>query len=184
VHRSAGRYSMEHFNTSRLTAERLHQRHLADLVALHLDPDVSRYLGGVRSPQATKDYLAFNLAHWDRHGYGLWALRTRTGEFAGRAGIRHVMVESVEEVEIAYTLKRNLWGLGLASEIANALTAIGLLRLKLSSLVGLVSFENRASRRVLEKVGFTLERSAIFHGEDVVVYRAGQGTRPTLVAKV
>jgi hypothetical protein len=56
---------MEHFRTSRLTAERLHEGHLADLVALHLDPDVSRYLGGVRSPEATKTYLTVNMAHWD-----------------------------------------------------------------------------------------------------------------------
>lgn len=107
---------MEHFRTSRLTAERLHDGHLADLVALHLDPDVSRYLGGVRSPEATKIYLTVNMAHWDRHGFGLWVLRTQMGEFAGRAGIRQVVVDDEEEVEIAYTFKRALWGQGLASE--------------------------------------------------------------------
>jgi RimJ/RimL family protein N-acetyltransferase len=164
--------SMEHFSTSRLTAERLQEGHLADLVALHLDPDVSRYLGGVRSPEATQTYLTVNMDHWDRHGFGLWVLRTQTGEFAGRAGIRQVVVDSVEDVEIAYTFKRALWGQGLASEITNALTSIGLLRLELPSLVGLVSVENGASRRVLEKSNFTLERSAIYHGEEVVIYRS------------
>lgn len=118
--------SMEHFGTSRLIAERLHEGHLADLIALHLDPDVSRYLGGVRSPETTKTYLRVNMAHWDRYGFGLWALRTQTGEFAGRAGIRQVVVDGAEEIEIAYTFKRTLWGQGLASEITNALTNIGL----------------------------------------------------------
>src|ERR1043166_10263928 len=79
----------EHFSTRRLTAERLCQRHLADLVALHLDPKVSRYLGGVRSPAATETWLADSIAHWEQHGFGLWALQLRSGEFAGRAGIRH-----------------------------------------------------------------------------------------------
>ena len=162
---------MEQFSTTRLTAERLHEGHFADLVALHLDPDVSRYLGGVRSPEATKTYLALNMAHWDRHGFGLWALRMQTGEFAGRAGIRQVVVDGVEEVEVAYTFKRALWGQGLASEITRALTSIGLLRLELPSLVGLVSVENCASRRVLEKSNFTLERSTIHRGEEVVIYR-------------
>ena len=54
---------MHHFSTSRLTAEKLREDHLADLVALHLDPEVSRYLGGVRSAEVTKTYLAVNMAH-------------------------------------------------------------------------------------------------------------------------
>lgn len=163
---------MENFTTSRLIAERLHEGHLADLVALHLDPDVSRYLGGVRSPEATKTYLRVNMAHWERHGFGLWVLRAQTGEFAGRAGIRQIVVDDEEEVEIACTFRRDLWGRGLASEITSALTSIGLVRLQLRSLVGVVSVENGASRRVLEKSDFTLERSTKYHGEAVVIYRS------------
>jgi RimJ/RimL family protein N-acetyltransferase len=163
---------MEQFSTSRLTAERLHEGHLADLVALHLDPDVSRYLGGVRSPEATETYLTVNIAHWQRHGFGLWVLRTHTGEFAGRAGIRHLVLDGVNEVAIAYTFKRTLWGQGLASEITKALMNLGLVQLELPSLIGVVSIHNTASRHVLEKSRFTLERSGKFHGDDVVIYRS------------
>jgi RimJ/RimL family protein N-acetyltransferase len=87
--------SMDHFTTNRLAAARLCEDHLDDLVALHLDPDVSRYLGGVRSAEVTKTYLATNMTHWDRHGFGLWALRTKDGAFAGRAGIRHILVDGI-----------------------------------------------------------------------------------------
>jgi len=163
---------MDRFDTERLTAERLHERHLADLVALHLDPDVSRYLGGVRSAEATAAYLVANIAHWDRHGFGLWVLRTRSGEFAGRAGIRHVAFDDTTEIELAYTLKRSLWGQGLATEIANALTTIAGSQLRLPSLVGLVAVANGASRRVLEKAGFSLERHAMYHGEEIALYRS------------
>lgn len=162
---------MNSFSTTRLTAERLDASHLADLVALHLDPEVSRYLGGVRPAEVTKTYLAANMAHWDRHGFGLWVLRTRDGAFAGRAGIRHILVDGVDEIEIAYTFKRDLWGQGLASEIATALTEIGLSRLELPSLIGLVFVGHGASRRVLEKANYVLEKSTTHHGEDVVIYR-------------
>ncbi|QPF95147.1 GNAT family N-acetyltransferase [Bradyrhizobium commune] len=165
---------MDRFSTDRLIAERLRDDHLADLVALHLDPEVSRYLGGVRAPEATKAYLAVNIAHWDRHGFGLWALRTRDGAFAGRAGIRHILVDGIDEIEIAYTFKREFWGQGLASEIAIALTQIGLSQLALPSLIGLVFVGHRASRRVLEKANYVLEKSTIHHGEDVVIYRIRQ----------
>jgi len=163
---------MEQFSTARLTAERLCERHLADLVALHLDPSVSRYLGGVRSPEATQTYLTANVAHWEQHGFGLWVLRTRAGEFAGRAGIRHIALDGVDEVEIIYAFKRALWGHGLASEIAKALVTLGLLQLELPSLVGVVAADNAASRRVLEKSGFTPERSGKYHGDEVVIYRS------------
>jgi len=162
---------MEHFSTDRLTAERLNESHLADLVALHLDAEVSRYLGGVRSADVTKTYLDVNMAHWDRHGFGLWVLRTEDDAFAGRAGIRHLLVDGVDEIEIAYTFRRDLWGQGLASEISGALTEVGLSQLKLPSLVGLVFVAHGASRRVLEKANYLLEKCTTHHGEDVVIYR-------------
>ncbi|MBV9198518.1 MAG: GNAT family N-acetyltransferase [Alphaproteobacteria bacterium] len=163
---------MDHFSTNRLTAERLREDHLEDLVALHLDPDVSRYLGGVRTAEVTRTYLAANMAHWDRHGFGLWTLRTTDGRFAGRAGIRHILVDGIDEIEIAYTFKREFWGQGLASEIATTLTEIGLAKLKLPSLIGLVFAGHGASRRVLEKTNYVLEKSTTtHHGEDVVIYR-------------
>jgi RimJ/RimL family protein N-acetyltransferase len=116
---------MERFETAKLSAERLREDHLADLTTLHLDPHVMHYLGGVRSPEATRAYLTANLEHWDRFGFGLWVLRTRDGKFAGRAGIRHVVVERVPEVEVAYTFQRVLWGKGLATEVAEALVDLG-----------------------------------------------------------
>lgn len=163
---------MERFSTSRLIAERLRQDHLADLVALHLDPEVSRYLGGVRTPEATKEYVAAAMTHWDRHGFGLCALRTHAGEFAGRAGIRRAIVNGAPEFEILYTLKRELWGSGLASEIAVALTGIARVQLRLPSLVGQVVIGNTASCRVLEKLNFTRERTMQSRGEEVALYRS------------
>lgn len=162
---------MNHFTTARLSAERLHEDHLADLVALHRDAEVSRYLGGVRTPEVTKAYVATNIAHWDQHGFGLWTLRAKNGAFAGRAGLRHIPVDDVDEIEIFYAFKREFWGRGLASEMTTALTDIGLSQLMLPSLIGLVDVGNGASRRVLEKSNYLLERSTNRHGEDVAIYR-------------
>jgi RimJ/RimL family protein N-acetyltransferase len=161
------------FRTDRLTAERLAPGHLADLTALHLDAEVSRFLGGVRSPVQTEAYLSENLAHWARRGYGLWVARTADGAFAGRAGLRHIEVEGVPEMEIAYTFRRDLWGQGLATEIAQALVGLWRERRLSPSLIGLASPENIGSRRVLEKAGLKQERTAAHHGHPVVLYRLG-----------
>jgi RimJ/RimL family protein N-acetyltransferase len=162
---------MDRFTTSRLIAQRLREGDLPDLVALHLDPEVSRYLGGTRSPEATKAYLAVNLAHWDRHGFGLWTWRTPDGVFVGRAGIRPLTVEGVVEIEIAYALTRGAWGRGYASEMTQALVQHALRLLERPSLVGVVMVEHLASRRVLEKAGFTFERTVVHAGEPCMLYR-------------
>ncbi len=159
------------FTTKRLTAETLDPAHLSELTTLHLDSEVCRYLGDVRSPKATSAYLDVNLAHWADHGFGLWIVRATDGAFAGRVGIRHIIIEDVPELEIAYTFKRELWGQGLATEAAEALARLWRTQLDGPSLVGIASLENHASRRVLEKTGFKYEREAIYHGEPVVVYR-------------
>ena len=81
------------------------------------------------------------------------------------------VLDDADEVEIVFTIRRSLWGQGLASEITPALIDLGLSRLRLPSLVGVVSGGNTASRRVLEKSGFTLERTGQYHGDGVVIYR-------------
>ncbi len=162
---------MNRLVTARLIAERLDERDLPDLVALHLDPDVSRYLGGIRSAEATRAYLAANLVHWDRCGFGLWIWRMPDGAFVGRAGIRPLTVEGVPEIEIAYALARGAWGQGYAGEITERLVEHALERLALPSLVGVVMIDHGASRRVLERAGFAFEREVVHAGEPCALYR-------------
>jgi RimJ/RimL family protein N-acetyltransferase len=164
--------------TPRLVAEKLDPSHLGDLTTLHLDPEVGRYVGGVRSPEATADYLARNLAHWAAHDFGLWVFRTNDGRFAGRAGIRHIVLEDRPEVEIAYAFRREMWGQGLATEVSEALTGIWHKQLSLPSLVGIACVENVASWRVLEKTGFIYEKQAIDLDEVVAVTSSGDDRCP------
>ena len=142
---------MDTFATSRLKATKIAREDLPDLVQLHLDGEVSRFLGGVRTPSVTAAYLETSLRHWADHGIGLWTLRTGDGTFVGRAGLRHVALEGVPELEVAYTFVRSAWGQGLASEIARALVEIWERRCAEPSLVGLVMKGNLPSERVLRE---------------------------------
>lgn len=87
-------------------------------------------------------------------------------------------MDDVDEIEIFYAFTRSFWGRGFASEIATALTDVGLAQLGLPSLIGIVYVGNGASRRVLEKSNYLLERSANRRGEDVVIYRKAKAARP------
>jgi RimJ/RimL family protein N-acetyltransferase len=58
------------------------------------------------------------------------------------------------DVEVAYRLTRGAWGRGIATEAARALVAHALGPLGLSRVVAVTYPENRASQRVLDKLGF------------------------------
>ena len=162
---------MDSFATSRLNARRLWREDLSDLVQLHLDGEVSRFLGGARTPAQTATYLETNLRHWDDRGLGLWTLRVCDGTFVGRAGLRHVVLEGNSELEVVYAFVRSAWGRGFATEIAQALVEIWERRCSEPSLVGIVMKGNLSSERVLLKAGFSYERDAVFHDAQCGVFR-------------
>lgn len=145
------------FSTKRLDAERLGNAHLAELGLLHMDADVSKYLGGVRDEAATRRYISDNLVHWQEHGFGTWALRDKAGAFAGRAALRHITINQVDEVELGYTFHKAYWGQGLATEISRSLLEIAFGPLALRDIIAFAVAEHRASRHVMEKLGFQFE---------------------------
>lgn len=151
--------NLERFQTARLRAERLSAAHLPQLQRMDRDPQVMTWLGGVRDDADLGAYLERNLAHWDRFGYGVWVLHSvESGAFAGRAVLRHVDVEGSDEVEVGYGFLPDYWGMGLATEMANACLRIARDDVGLRSVVALTALENSASRRVLEKAGLRFER--------------------------
>lgn len=157
--------------TARLIGRPIAAADLDDLVQLHLDAEVSRFLGGVRTPEQTAEYLDAQIRHWDDHGFGLWALHDRgDGRFLGRAGVRFTELDGEQVLEIAYTLARAAWGQGLATEIASGLVEYWRTRMSHPLLVGIVDVGNHASAGVLLKTGFTRVRQTRFHEFEVDVF--------------
>ena len=158
--------------TDRLILERLRPAHRDDLGRLHRDARVMATLGGARSEEETTRILAECAAHWQQHGFGLWAVRERaSGQFAGRGGLKHTFIGGRDEVEVAYALLPQYWGHGLATELARASVRVGFEVLQRPDLVCFTLTTNRASQRVMEKAGFRYERNVIHAGLPHVFYR-------------
>jgi RimJ/RimL family protein N-acetyltransferase len=160
------------FALRRIFAERLTTAHLPLLRRMDNNAQMMASLGGVRSDAESKAYLERNLAHWDEHGFGIWILRDpTTGRVMGRAGLRHLRVEEVDEVELAYALLPEFWGRGLATDAARACVTIGREWLGLPSVVALTTPDNLASQRVLYKASLAPEREVTHGGRLHVLFR-------------
>ena len=163
---------LETFSTARLAAERLTPGHLPEITRMHRDAAVMAQLGGVRDDAQSAAYLAKNLKHWDDYGHGLWILRdSGGGEPVGRAVLRHLLVDGVDEVEVGYAFYPSHWGRGLATEIATACLELARRELGLTTIVAVTSPENRASQHVLEKVDLVYERDFTHEGARSSLFR-------------
>jgi RimJ/RimL family protein N-acetyltransferase len=153
------------FSTARLAAERLTSDHLPEVRRMHRDAAVMAQLGGVRDEAQTTAYLTRNLQHWADYGFGLWILReVGGGEPVGRAVLRHLLVDGIDEVEVGYAFYPAFWGRGLATEVATACLELGRRELNLATIVAVTSPANLASQHVLQKVGLVYERDFTHDG--------------------
>jgi ribosomal-protein-alanine N-acetyltransferase len=142
------------------------------MLAMHRDAAVMATLGGVRDHVATDTYMAVNLKHWERYGFGIYRLGDREDRaLVGRAGLRHVTVGGQDEIEVAYALLSPYWGRGTATMIALKLVALAQESRLCSSVVAFTLRSTHRSRRVKEKAGFAYERDFEHAGASHVLYR-------------
>jgi RimJ/RimL family protein N-acetyltransferase len=167
--------SIDAFTTARMAATPYSAADYDDLRRLHQDPVAMATLSADGQPLAeeqTRASLRSSLEHWERHGFGVWTFRDRVdGGFVGYCGLQRVVVEGCDEVELLYALLPAYWGRGLATEMARAVLDIGFQRLGLADIIAYTLTTNRASRRVMEKAGFSYEREIVHVGLPHVLYR-------------
>jgi ribosomal-protein-alanine N-acetyltransferase len=73
-------------------------------------------------------------------------------------------------VEAAWAIVPERWGEGLATELATAAVEVAFGELALPWIVALARPDNLASRRVMEKTGFTYQRDIDYAGLPHVLY--------------
>ena len=160
-----------------ITTERLVLRALADsdAGALHRimgGRDVLRYFPNPDPPSLAKvrEMIEAQRTHWNTHGHGWWAVTDRRGgAFLGWSGLQ--FLPDTSETEVAFLLGSDSWGRGLATEAGRAGLRFGFETHDLPSIVAIVHPENRASRRVIEKLGMVFVDEKPYFGMDCCRYR-------------
>jgi len=158
--------------TARLHLRRVERGDFDELHAMHTNAEVMATLGGVRSRTETQRVLDMLVAHWDHHGFGYWmAYDLATAAFAGRGGLRRILLDGRAEVEVGYAIMPQFGGNGLATELATESVRIAFDVLGLRELVCFTLPTNRASQRVMQKAGFRYAGDTVWADRPHVLYR-------------
>lgn len=157
--------------TERLVLRMLREDDLDEYAAMAADPEVTRYLGD-GSTLARADawrQMAMILGHWRLRGYGMWAAEEiSTGRLAGRIGFFNP--EGWPGFELGWTLRREFWGRGYATEGARAALEYGFTEMNRERVISLIRPANAPSIRVAERLGEKLEGTVDLHGNEALVY--------------
>ncbi len=122
--------------------------------ALNSDPIVLQFTGDVAflSEKDARSFLE-QYDHYERYGFGRWnCFRKKDDAFIGWCGLKF---NEVKEIDLGYRFFRKEWNKGYATEAAKACLEYGFNTLKIKRIIGRVHPDNKASIRVLEKVGMT-----------------------------
>ena len=143
--------------TTRLTLLPCRPSDRDDFIALERDPEVMRFLnGGYAVDNEDPDPNSTFLMPRGPEPYVWTARRVSGGAFVGWFCL---WPEDESVAELGYRLRRTEWGQGLASEGAAALVDWGFSKGGYDRIVATTMTVNRASRRVMEKLGMRHTRT-------------------------
>lgn len=147
---------MMQLTTDRLVIRPCMPEDASDFIALERDPAVMRYLTGGR--RVGEDLCGLDGTFLQPRGTEpfVWTILQAPDVFVGWVCL---WPENETIAELGYRLRRETWGRGLAVEAAAALVDWGFSQASYDTIVASTMAANRASRRVLEKLGFRHQRT-------------------------
>lgn len=172
--------------TDRLLLRPWREADLAPFAAINADPEVMAHFPAPLDRAASDATVARIRAHFDRHGFGLWAVEVPgAAAFIGFVGLSTAAFEArfTPCVEVGWRLARDHWGRGYATEAARASLRFGFERLGLDEVVSFTAEANARSRAVMERIGMTrspgddFDHPSLPEGHRLrrhVLYRAGR----------
>ena len=151
-------------NTSRLSLRQFRNEDFDAYATIMADPEIGKWFPkgeGLSRGEAEKSFNSIR-EHWFRHGFGIWAILNKRKILIGRCGLN--LIDETSEVEIDFLLTKKFWGKGYATEATKAVLEYGFKILNLDKIIALAKIENKASRKVMEKIGMRYLKDAQYSG--------------------
>jgi len=142
------------------------------MLAVYGDPEVMRYIpGGALSAEAVRATLEEHAQAHEERGFSSWALiELASGRLIGDVGFG--IFTQTGDIELGYTLARDAWGRGYATEAASACLAGGLAHLGVPRIIAVVVLDNKTSQRVAARIGMERVETIEAHGRPHALFAA------------
>lgn len=156
--------------TPRLIIRPIEEGDVHGMFAMDSDPKVHTYLGNTPYTDIEQSYNNIRIIHqqYEENGIGRWTmLLSETNEFVGWVGFKLIKTKLNGHInfhDFGYRMAQKHWGKGLATEASRAALPYGIELLQVNEVFATTDVGNRASRNVLEKVGFQFQH--IFNYDD------------------
>lgn len=152
--------------TERLILRRWKDSDFEPFAALNNDPKVMEFFPALLTPNQSRDMIAMIEDHFEREGFGLWAVELKESEeFIGFVGLNKPTFKTnfTPCVEIGWRLSHKFWGKGYAPEAAKAVLDAGFELFELKEIVSFTAAVNHRSMRVMEKIGMVSDPAENFN---------------------
>ena len=156
--------------TPRLRLRMLEARDFDEYAAIHSDFEVTRFTTRRQMTRAESwRHMATIVGHWHLRGYGMWGVEElATQRLVGRVGFH--CPEGWPEFELGWTIGREFWGKGFATEAARAALDHAFTAMDRDHVISLIDPLNTNSIRVAERLGEKIEGETEIDGHRLIVY--------------
>lgn len=144
--------------TKRLVLREFRREDFEALCRYACDPRVTRFLFlAPRDPSEAEEYLERVIGYQQEKPRTTWELAIEEKNTGRQIGACNLTVIARGEADLGYMFHHDLWGKGLATEVALALRDAAFRDLGLERVISTVDIRNAASIRVIEKIGLRWE---------------------------
>jgi RimJ/RimL family protein N-acetyltransferase len=133
------------------------------MIQLESEPDIMKFTPSriPQTPEQTQGRLQALVAKETPYSpLGVWAAERKDGE--DFVGWFILLKREMELPDLGFMTLKKHWGMGLTTEIASALLDLAK-SLEFKGVTALTDTDNKASIRVLEKLGFSLQKKKSEH---------------------
>lgn len=139
--------------TGRLGMRRYRPTDVGALREVFADAGAALFYPAMHEQAALERWITWNLANYEQHGFGLWALELLDGgRFIGDAGITYQNVEGQQVLEVGYHVHPSLRAQGFATEAARACLSHAFTALNAEFVCSIVDPRNAASIKVAARL--------------------------------
>ena len=130
-----------------------------------------RYLGDPQTREDVDLSIVRQQAKWAKHGFGWWSVFEReTGELIGAVCLQHLGHVETNPLEVGWRLVPSAQGKGFATEAGQAALDFGFDVIGEDYLTAVTDPENKASARVMERLGMSNIGIQTHYEMDCVTY--------------